>query len=530
MTRSKQNKKTTATFKSAKSKPIAAHADLQLEAWLNPCYQNFFQLGYFFYKSGYVEQAIESYQKAMTYESTSSDAQFNLAVTFESVGRFEEAYQAYLDVIKLNAGNMEAAFGNMMALHDIRYPLDLPREMESLKFYSQSVEHDSFCQNVYTNIKQHSPLRIGFVSGDLRYHPVGYFLESTLEKIKHNPDLCDRLEFVAYYNSQIQDELTYRISEHFDAWYRVNEWDDERLAAQIKRDHIDILVDLSGHTRGHRLPVFARKPAPLQVSWLGYWRSTGLSTIDYVLADAISVPAKEEKWFSEKIWHLPHLRYCFSIPEDAPEVSSSPCLQNQDITYGCYQMLHKINESVLKCWVRILSASPYTRLRIQSKDLNNADIKKQFIMSLKSVGLDINRIDLVGPMSRQLYLASYAEVDILLDTFPYPGGTTTAEALWMGLPTITLTTPCMIGRQGEAMMINAGLSDWIAYSEDEYVLKAVNWAHANLEQRKELAMLRQNMRKKVKQSPVFNAEQFAKEFVDAMYGMWDEKCIETAQN
>ncbi len=505
-------------------KPIAAHADLQLEAWLNPCYQSFFQLGYFFYKSGHMEQAIESYKKAMSYESQSSSAQFNLALAFEAVGRFEEAYQAYIDVIKLNAGNVEGAFGNMLALQDTQYPLNLPRQMANLRLYSQSVENLLPEKIELEQIKQHSPLRIGFISGDLRYHPVGYFLESTLEQIKRNSDLSDRLEFVAYYNSHIQDELTYRISEYFDAWYRVNEWSDEHLVSQIKRDHIDILIDLSGHTRGHRLPVFARKVAPLQISWLGYWRSTGLSAIDYVLADAISVPADEEKWFAEKVWHLPHLRYCFSIPESAPEVSSSPCLQSQNVTFGCYQMLHKINESVLKCWARILSASPSARLRIQSKDLDKVDVKKQFITSLKNTGLDIRRIDLIGPMSRQLYLASYAEVDILLDTFPYPGGTTTAEALWMGVPTITFAVPSMLGRQGEALMINAELSDWVAYSEDEYVQKAIDWANADIIQRNRLESLRKNMREKVKLSPIFNAEQFAHEFVKAMYDMWDVKC------
>jgi protein O-GlcNAc transferase len=516
---------------STKKKPkfVGIHANLQLEAWARPSVQSHFQLGHAFYLSGHMAESIACYKQALLLDPQSAASQWNLALSYEALGNFEEALHSYVDVIKQNAGYADGAFGNLMALQETRYPINMPRQMENFKLFNRYLAQESpVTQTEHSAIQPHKPLRIGFVSPDFRFHPVGFFIESTLEQIRQNADLSDRLEFVAYHNHEKQDDLTFRLSEYFDQWYRTDQWSDDRLIDQIKRDRIDILVDLAGHTIGHRLPIFARKAVPLQVSWLGYWGSTGLSAIDYVLADPITVPVHEEQWFVEKIWRLPHLRYCFSMPEDAPEVSPSPCLDSQQIVLGCYQKLFKINQSVLQCWARILDAAPNARLRIQAFDLDKIDVKKQLISSLKDYGLDLRRIELLGFMNRQEYLASYAEVDILLDTFPYPGGTTTAEAMWMGVPTLTLAVPNMLGRQGEALMVNAGLSDWVAHSEDEYVQKAIKWANADSEKRQQLNLQRQSMRDQLMQSPVFNSKQFAHELVDAFYGMWQKKCSEQA--
>jgi protein O-GlcNAc transferase len=498
--------------------PISIHRDLQLAVWLTPNHETYFHLGYAFDKSGYFAQARENYLQALNLNPESVEAQFNLALVFEAEENFECAYQAYISVIEMKSRHLEAAFGNVIALNNITYPLDMHRQLEILRLYRRQYENLAIEELTATSeFKAHQPLRVGFVSADLREHPVGYFLESTLEQIRLNPNLSSRLSLTAYHNQAAQDDFSFRLHENFDAWYRVDGWTDDHLRAQIKRDQIDILIDLSGHTRGHRLPVFAKRAAPLQVSWLGYWGSTGLTTIDYLIADPYCVPKSEESWYSEKIWRLPHLRYCFSAPESAPEVASPPCLDRHKIVFGCYQNL-------LKCWSRIFSACPDARLRIQSKDLDEAGAKDKLLIRIQDAGINPQQIDFIGKMPRHEYLASYAEVDILLDTFHYSGGTTTAEALWMGVPTLTLTMPSMLGRQGEALMVNAGLSDWIAQSEDEYVKKAIDWANADSVQRQQLATLRQRMREQVKQSPVFNAEQFTSEFVDAIFKIWEEKC------
>lgn len=493
---------------------------LQQAVAINPDYAiAHLNLGLAFSGNGDVTQAEKCYSRSLKIDPKLVQAKLNLGSLLIKKGFVDEAQREFEGVLQLEPKNLKALGGVIFAEHS-RYPQNMPRQTELVRRYARLIEGDH-TPRMISAIKKplDSPLRVGMVSGDLRDHPVGYFLESTLSQIKIDPELSNRLTLIAYCNKSSQDEYTQRLRAEFDQWYQVDQMDDDSLVKKIKEDQVDILIDLSGITEHHRLPVFSKRAAPLQISWLGYFASTGLSSIDYVLADHISVPTNEEQWFSEKVWRLPHLRYCFSIPSHAPQVSPSPCINNPQVVFGCYQMLNKFNQSILLCWKRILDACPMARIRIQSKELSNDNVKADFIQRLNDLGLDLQRIDLVGKMSRQDYLASYSEVDILLDTFPYPGGTTTAEALWMGVPTLTLALPTMLGRQGEALMANAGLLDWVVHSEEDYVQKAISWGVADQHQRETLAKLRADMREQVKDSPVFNAKQFAGEFVDALYGM-----------
>lgn len=472
-------------------------------------------------------QAMASYQYALKQNPESVEMMLYVAgsirdqgFTLQSHSLIDSAYQVYENVLKQDPHSL-SAMSSMLSMRHYQYPFNMNAYQHDLQqcceFFKQITMQQRHCQ-------EHTPLRIGVVSGDLRIHPVGYFLESTFAQINHDPTLSEQISLIAYHTNSRQDHTTQVLKEFFKTWHQVQSWDDETLVKQIQKDEIDILIDLSGHTDDNRLAVFARKPAPIQVSWLGYWGSTGLSSIDYVLADPVSVPFDEETWFVEKIWRLPSLRYCFSAPKDAPEVSEPPCLSRQHITFGCYQNVRKINQGVLRCWAKILAACPQAKLRIQAKELINQHIKAEFIERLNQAGIDTQRVTLVAGMDRKDYLASYADVDILLDTFPYPGGTTTAEALWMGVPTLTLTTPGMLGRQGEALLMNAGLADWITYSEEEYVQNAIKWGSSDHLQYQGLAQLRAQMREKVRQTPVFNEKQFAQDFVAAMLAMWQKKC------
>ena len=478
-------------------------------------------LGLAFYKNHDFEHAKTTYHRIVNLAPQHVDAHFGIAWALQAEGRIAEALASYEKVVELEPGHT-TTLSNMIFINHYLYPFDMQRQTELVQRFGAVMNRNVPSKKI--QLKPHSPLRIGFVSSDFCDHPVGYFLESTFEQICRDPQLREELTLVAYANQSEHDDYTQRLQSRFDLWRRVDEWSDDVLFEHIKQDRIDILIDLSGHTQGGRLSIFAKKPALLQVSWIGYWGSTGLAAMDYVLADPVSVPVDEENWFVEKVWRLPHLRYCFSIPPKAPEVSALPCIQKQGITFGCYQNLIKINDQVLMHWAKILNACPNANLRIQAHDFNKQTSKDRFVERMTQVGLDVNRVKLVGGMTIEQYLESYSEVDILLDTFPYPGGTTTAEALWMGVPTLTLSSTGMLGRQGEALMVNAGLSDWVAYSEEEYVKKAITWGNADLTQRQMLAKLRTEMREQVKESPVFNAKQFAGDFVDALYGMWKEKC------
>lgn len=481
-------------------------------------------LGLAFSKHGDDEQAKACYLQAISIDPQFMQPKHNLGRLLMDEGLVDEAQQVFEDVLQYEPNHLKVQ-GNVIFMQYSRYPLDLQLIQDMTQRFARVIEDGVVlaARPKPSQLQRHTPLIVGFVSGDLREHPVGFFLESTLTQINANPELSRQLTLVAYSNKSSQDEYQRCLQAQFDLWREIEGWNDDQLVEQIKKDQIDILIDLSGNTDHHRLTAFAKKPAPLQMSWLGYFGSTGLASIDYVLADSVSVPVKEECWFSEKVWRLPHLRYCFSIPNNAPDVSPPPSVTKTTMVMGCYQVSNKMNDGVLRCWSDVLKACPNVRLRIQSIDFVRAKLKDLFVERLQKANIDIQRVDLIGKMTRQDYLVSYAEVDILLDTFPYPGGTTTAEALWMGVPTLTFAMSSMLGRQGEALMVNAGLSDWVAYSEEEYVQKAIAWGNASTEQRQELATLRSDLREQVRQSPVFDAKQFASDFVDALYGMWNEK-------
>lgn len=481
-------------------------------------------LGLAYTENGNIQQAKASFFKVLQLDPSYTVVKFNLGIILQSEGLFDEAQKLYERILEQEPNHV-VALSNLININHLSYPANLEKRITTIRRFGTALEN-SITPYESVNPRESQPhptLRIGFVSGDFRHHVVSYFLENVLTQLHLNSSLRTQVQLFAYYSYHQQDEFTHRLKTLFDQWRQVDDWTDAQLCDQIHHDHIDILVDLSGHTVHNRLSVFAAKPAPIQVSWLGYWGSTGLSRIDYVLADSLSVPSGEEQWFIEKIWRLPTLRYSFSIPHEAPPVSPPPCMAKSQVTFGCYQDLKKINQGVLHCWARILHASPNARIRIQSNLFKHSELKDRFIARINDASINIQQIDLVHGMDRQAYLASYAEVDILLDTFPYTGGTTTAEALWMGVPTITLSQLGMLGRQGEALMVNADLSDWITHNEADYVQKAITWARASIEQRQTLADLRAKMREQVRHSPVFNAQDLAIGFVDAMHSMWQEK-------
>lgn len=357
-------------------------------------------------------------------------------------------------------------------------------------------------------------LRVGFVSGDLNSHPVGYFLENMLRHY-----VGDRLALVAYPTTDEFDALTERIRPCFAEWHPLTGLDDAAAARKIHADQIDILVDLAGHTRNNRLPVFAWKPAPVQVSWLGYFASTGVGAIDYLLADRNSVSQPLEEEFTESLWLLPETRLCFTPPDIDAAISPLPALRTGHVTFGCFQSLAKINDRVLAAWGRILQRMPDARLRLQSMFLSFPAMDTAFRQRMAKAGIDVARVDLYGSTPRHRYLLAHAEVDIILDTFPYPGGTTTCEALWMGVPTVTLSGTTLLSRQGAALLASAGLDDWVASQTDNYEEIAVSRAR-DLEG---LAELRQRLRSQAANSPLYDGARFARDLEDALLGIWSEK-------
>ena len=469
------------------------------------------------------QEALNHYYKVVELSPNNLQALFNIGVTEQHRFNFTAAHATYQKVLALDP-NHPGAQANLIFTQHYLYPAQPALISAKARKLGQQ-----FCASVSQlpltgrHFEPDRPLRLGFLSADLRDHPVGYFLESLL-----SDTAAREHDWFAYHNNHVETALTARLKPLFTTWRTVFTMADDDLAARIQADQVDILIDLSGYTAGHRLAVFARRPAPMQLSWLGYFGTTGLPTMDGVIADPICVPTHEKEWFTEIIHTLPHSRFCFAPPTKAPAVAPLPALHNDYITFGSYQELAKINDRVLALWKTILEQCPEARLRIQSQRLKTGSSDLiSFQARLEKLGMDMTRISLYGPTPRQDYLASYSEVDLLLDTFPYPGGTTTTEALWMGVPTISLTLPGMLGRQGEGLLHASGLMEWAVQSEQEYLDKALYWSAPT--NRPALANLRAEMRQTISHAPLFDAARFAHDWLQLIRRLWREKCSDIAE-
>jgi len=339
---------------------------------------------------------------------------------------------------------------------------------------------------------------------------VGYFLQAWLKRLDPT-----RVQLHAFSTQADVDALTQAIRPCFAAWTSITALDDAQAAQCVRDQKIDVLLDLSGHTAHNRLALFARRAAPVQVSWLGYFATTGLQAMDYLLSDWACSPAGSAELFTETVWRLPATRLCFAPPDAAPPVAGLPALQRGFVTFGCFQTTSKLNDAVLAAWAHILRAVPTARLRIQSTRLGNADEKDRLAARLGALGIAAQRIDLHGRAPRTAYLAAHAGVDIILDTFPYPGGTTTCEALWMGVPTLTLAGDRLIARQGAGLLHAAGLDDWVVADDHAYVQQAVQRAS----DMQGLAQLRASLRGRVAASALCDAQAFARDMTQALEAM-----------
>lgn len=467
-------------------------------------------LGACYEEQGKLFSAIKAMQKAAQLQPKDIENMANLAKVYKDVGRREEALDLYEKALSLDPNHIELLAKYLFSLNYANItPAEKAFELAQRygQLMSQAASHHYHSWHVHTN----NPIRIGLVSGDLSMHPVGFFLEHVLAHLDPS-----RIHITAYPTDRKTDHVTERLRQHCHAWTPIYDLSDSVAAQRIHGDQIDILMDLSGLTANHRLGVFAHKPAPMQVSWLGYFATTGLPEMDYILADKHSIGAAQEHYFTEKVLHMPRTRLCYGAThlKKVNAVSPLPALKPKatHLTLGCFQNISKITDKVLDTWARILQAIPHAHLRLQCKQFASSIIQTEFHNRCTKHGLEPSRLSLRAPKGLTSYMNSYAEVDFLLDTFPFPGGTTTCEALWMGVPTLTLCGDRMISRQGASLMHAAGLDDWIAHDLTEYERKAIAFAN-NLPA---LAQLRAHLREQVRISPLFDAQHFAHDFTQLL--------------
>ena len=467
---------------------------------------------------GRLDDAVANYHRALEIRPAYAMAHSNLGNYLKDLGRLDDAVASYRRALEIKPDYAEA-HSNLLLIHN--YQSDEPAVMllEEARRFGDLVARQASPYTDWHNVAQSGRcLRVGLVSGDLRGHPVGYFLESVLAAL--NTQAASRLEFFAYSSYSYRDAVTDRIKACCRGWHSVVGQSDEREARRIRDDAIDILIDLSGHTAHNRLPMFAWKPAPVQVSWLGYFATTGVAAMDYIVADPWTLPETEEAHFTEKIWRLPETYLCFTPPDVTVEVTPLPALKNGYITFGCFNNLTKMNDAVVALWARVLHAVPGSRLFLKTKQLSDVTVQQGVVERFAAHGIDAGRLVLERHAQRVELLAAYHRVDIALDPFPFPGGTTSVEGLWMGVPVQTLAGERFLSHIGESILHNAGLPQWIAADADAYVVSAVRHA-GNLHC---LAGLRSGLRQQVLASPLFDASRFAYHFEAALRGMWTKWC------
>jgi protein O-GlcNAc transferase len=475
-----------------------------------------------FSRSNRLAESIASFERAIKIKGDYADAYANLGCALKDIGRLAEALDTLHRALEIDPDNV-IAHNNLLFIHN--YVGDLPagQLLADAKRFGEVAARLAQPRTRWQNMPDPGRvLRVGFVSGDLSGHPVGFFLEGVLAALTSGP--AGTLELFAYPTLACDDETSARLRACCKGWHSAIGLSDEALAQRIAEDRIDILIDLSGHTAHNRLTMFAWKPAPVQVSWLGYFATTGLAAIDYFIADPCTLPPGQEVHFSEQIWRLPETRLCFTAPADDVAVGPLPALANGYVTFGSFNNLSKMNDTVVALWAQVLNAVPDSRLFLKYQQLGEASVRQGTRERFAAHGIKPERLILEAYVPRTNYLAAYQRVDIGLDPFPFPGGTTTAEALWMGIPVLTLAGERFLSRQGVGLLMNAGLPDWIATDTRDYLARAVS--HASDLQR--LASLRRGLRKQVLDSPVFDAPRFARHFEAALREMWRKWCSESA--
>jgi predicted O-linked N-acetylglucosamine transferase (SPINDLY family) len=363
------------------------------------------------------------------------------------------------------------------------------------------------------------PLRLGFVSRDFRHHPVGYFILRAVEGLRGLD--C---QTYCYDTSSTRDDLTGRFAAASHVWRHCRGRSDQELADQIRADGVDLLFDLAGHTSGNRLLLFARKPAPIQLTWLGYVGTTGLSAMDYLIADRYQVLEGTESHYREQVLRLPDGYVCYGPPAYAPDVAPLPAAERGHVTFGCFNSPAKVNPGVIAAWAEVLKDLPSSRLLLKYKGLDDERVRGRFLDLFAARGIGPDRVEIEGWSPNAEILAAYGRVDIALDTFPYTGCTTTCEALWMGVPVVTWPGETFAGRHSLSHLAAAGVTGTVARDLGGYLEIALGLA-ADLPR---LAELRAGLRPRMASSPLCDGDRFARNLLHALRAAWREWCASQA--
>ncbi|HTV47983.1 MAG TPA: tetratricopeptide repeat protein [Phycisphaerae bacterium] len=494
------------------------------------------------------DEAMSSYKEALRLAPKYADAYNNLGTLLQALDQLEAAATAYQKALHLKPNEV-------LTLSNLGSVLQLKGELDAaIAVYRSALKHKPYSAAAHScliyvlgyhpnsdaktlqkeliiwNQRHAEPLKqfirphgnsrdperrlkIGYVSADFREHVVGWNFLPFLEQHDHQ-----QFDIFCYSATARPDAMTKRIRDASDEWRNIAGIIDEQAAEMIRSDTIDILVDLSLHTAGYRLLVFARKPAPIQVTYLGYPGSTGLDTIDYRFSDAcLDPPETDLSVYSEQTVRLPETYWCYQPGGQVSECVPPPALSAGFITFGCMNNFAKASQPAQDLWANILQAVPHAKLIIHSHSGTHRDqVRERF----RQRGIVANQIEFVGTQPWPEYINTYNRIDISLDPFPYNGGITTCDSLYMGVPVVSLSGKTAVGRAGKSILTNAGLQELIAQTPEEYVQIAVKLARDSAR----LKELRAMLREQIQQSPLMNAKRFAHHVEAAYRDMWRKWC------
>ncbi|MDD5030641.1 MAG: tetratricopeptide repeat protein [Rhodoferax sp.] len=461
-----------------------------------------------------LDEAAQAGRQALALDPTHDTAYINLANTYLLLGQLGEAVQTLQQALALNTHRGPEIYSNLLFIYQLQEQRSAAEVFAEHQRYAQRFEAPLKAQwQPHSN--NHDPdrrLKVGYVSGDFCNHVVAYFIEPILA-------LHDKaaFEIYAYYSYIQHDDHTQRIASSVDHWCECYNMTDEQLAQRIRADGIDILVDLSGHTVFNRLPMFARKPAPVQATWVGYPGSTGLSAIDYRITDPWQDPVGQtERYHSEQLMRLPS-GMAFEPDPVSPDINELPALTSDVFMLACLNNLSKVNAAVVALWSRLLLDLPHARLMLGN--VTDASTQQRLLGLFQQNSIGADRLLLQPRVPMADYLALHHQIDLALDPFPYNGGTTTLHSLWMGVPVVTLVGDHSVSRLSAAHLSRVGLNEFITHSEDDYLQCVLTFAN----DLPRLGQVRQSLRQRMNASECSPAN-ITRHVEDAYRQMWRKWC------
>ena len=487
---------------------MAFYAAVKLDP-ANVSYLN--NLGAAAFELGLNSEALECFEQAVEKNPNLPTARNNIGNLLKDRARGMDALPQYRKSMELNPDDRDPQ-NNFLLCHMYIPDMDPKVVFEEHRKWGLSTAKKIPSAFKFKPRVAGAKIRVGFLSADLCHHPVAHFIEPIFRGYDR-----ERFEFVAYGDQRKSDDFSARFAKQVDTWRETSSYNDQALAKLIYEDRIDILFELAGHTAYNRLGVFALKPAPVQVSYLGYPGTTGLPTIDFRITDAFADPqGTTEHLHTEKLIRVPECAWCFEPDAAAPEVQLLPALQKGYVTFGCFNNMAKLNPALFEAWAEILLRVSGSHLRLKARTLTDDGVRKELMGYFTERGIEEDRLDFFGHTKKIAdHLGHYHSVDIALDSFPYHGTTTTCEAMWMGCPVVTRAGKTHVSRVGVSLLSAVGLQEFITETREAYIEKAVALAA----QTDRLQELRSSMRERLKNSVLMDEKRFVQGFEKALMEM-----------